>query len=1253
MKKPWKLHVGLLLSLVGLLVWQELRQNPAAFAASSDSLPASSPAHTTFPQGAFKAQPDSPVAHQAEVFTRFSAWKNQKNTSSTQRDAWLEQGIQLAATRRGILAEFARTQPERAAAQLMSLAELADLPEEVRALCEQPLSGTGSIDLQWLTGTDVDTGLSCTHRSIAYLGDQTLRVNSRKHLEAQSPRKDIPIDGHVIDGELLASPNPVRRLDHADLAAAKKSWPDGNPDHIDPITGNPASPDVAALIGGKIYHFENDHILDQVDATLAAADRQADQARTHTLQHGFAWLEAEGGTYDSNQPQVAATPFLTNQVDVLFIRVGFTDINPAVATKTELESALSSTNAALQNYSYGAASITGTVSSTVYSLGNSTTYSGNASGSANLLTAARNAASANYVLSNYDVVAVYFPHLSGADFGYSGLASVGGSDHWINGLTNTSTLVSVMVHEFGHNYGLFHANYWDPARQIAGDYNDSASSSLEYGDIFDRMGGGSDVASGYFNPFETNRLNWLPAGKTLQPTDNGTFRIYRFDSPTALNNPLLALRVPMGGSEYWWVGLRKQYPTIATSAYVVAEGLYASRSNLIDMTPGSQSPETNDRSDAPLPLGGNYHSASHGVRFRTLASGGTAPNEWIDVQIEFDSRLQFTRTSVQIDESAGSAVLTLSRSNGSAGVASIYYNTANGTATAGSDYLATSGTVTWPDGDATDKQILIPIRPDAIADGGENFTVSLSNPSGAALVSSQSTVTVTLKDAGQLLTDFTSSFFNTYVSSIVPLDDGKVVIGGSFTSGFSGHITRLNTNGTEDSTFVKGTGFNGDVNCIVRMNDGSLLVGGVFTTYNSIACNRIVKLSANGTLDTTFTTNTAGGANNAVNCISLTNTGQIVVGGNFTSFAGSSARGIVRLNPNGTREATSTFSDTGTPVNCQVYGMIAEDDGKIMLTGIIYNGFLPSRSGAVRLNLNGTRDESFNSINGLHSNGSATSIRNGYAIIRQTDGKYIIGGWFSAYNGNPASNIVRINTDGSFDNTFTPPSFNNDLYALLALPDGGLMAAGLFTSPTNRLAKLKSNGTLDTGFQQGTGPSGGAYGLARGADGAVWVGGNFFQYNGTSVWPVVKIASGSTPYQLWAAGQFSTSHYLAGTTDPTDDPDNDGINNLAEMAMGSSPVISGPNSFSALAGSTQFASGSGNQYLQASFSRSATNPGAWVAAQFSNDLGTWSPSSPMPGNNSVYDIIEQSSTRFTVRDKTPITPTLPNRFMRFVVVAPQ
>ena len=67
----------------------------------------------------------------------------------------------------------------------------------------------------------------------------------------------------------------------------------------------------------------------------------------------------------------------------------------------------------------------------------------------------------------------------------------------------------------------------------------------EDGDIFDRMGEGNET-NGYFNPCATNRLNWLPGSKVVQPAADGIWRIYRFDHPAALANPLLALRVPSG-----------------------------------------------------------------------------------------------------------------------------------------------------------------------------------------------------------------------------------------------------------------------------------------------------------------------------------------------------------------------------------------------------------------------------------------------------------------------------------------------------------------------------------------------------------------------------------------------------------------------------------------------------------------------------------------------------------------------------------
>ncbi len=89
--------------------------------------------------------------------------------------------------------------------------------------------------------------------------------------------------------------------------------------------------------------------------------------------------------------------------------------------------------------------------------------------------------------------------------------------------------------------------------------------------------------------------------------------------------------------------------------------------------------------------------------------------------------------------------------------------------------------------------------------------------------------------------------------------NGKILISGDFTT-YNGttanRIARLNSDGTLDTTFITGTGANSGVNTITLQPDGKILIGGYFTKYNNTTANRIARLNADGTLDTTFTTGT-------------------------------------------------------------------------------------------------------------------------------------------------------------------------------------------------------------------------------------------------------------------------------------------------------------------------------------------------------------------------------------------------------------
>ncbi|MBL0137736.1 MAG: delta-60 repeat domain-containing protein [Bacteroidetes bacterium] len=117
------------------------------------------------------------------------------------------------------------------------------------------------------------------------------------------------------------------------------------------------------------------------------------------------------------------------------------------------------------------------------------------------------------------------------------------------------------------------------------------------------------------------------------------------------------------------------------------------------------------------------------------------------------------------------------------------------------------------------------------------------------------------------------------------LPNGKIVVGGDFQSidGISkNHIVRLNANGTIDSTFNIGTGFSGKVTTLSLQPDGKAIAGGAFASYNSLSANNIIRLNTDGSVDSTF--NFGNGFNQQVNAITLQHNGKMVIGGNFTTY---------------------------------------------------------------------------------------------------------------------------------------------------------------------------------------------------------------------------------------------------------------------------------------------------------------------------------------------------------------------------------
>jgi hypothetical protein len=99
------------------------------------------------------------------------------------------------------------------------------------------------------------------------------------------------------------------------------------------------------------------------------------------------------------------------------------------------------------------------------------------------------------------------------------------------------------------------------------------------------------------------------------------------------------------------------------------------------------------------------------------------------------------------------------------------------------------------------------------------------------------------------------------------------------------------------------------VNSIVVEPDGKILIGGLFTTFNGTNRNRIARLKANGSLDTTLNPGT--GADGGVRTISLESDGKVLIGGDFTTVNGVVRPYVARLFGDAVAQSLSITQSNG------------------------------------------------------------------------------------------------------------------------------------------------------------------------------------------------------------------------------------------------------------------------------------------------------------------------------------------------------
>lgn len=362
------------------------------------------------------------------------------------------------------------------------------------------------------------------------------------------------------------------------------------------------------------------------------------------------------------------------------------------------------------------------------------------------------------------------------------------------------------------------------------------------------------------------------------------------------------------------------------------------------------------------------------------------------------------------------------------------------------------------------------------------------------------------------------------VTALAAQPDEKVLIGGGFTSvnGIARtNIARLNADGSLDGSFQNGfSGANNIVRAIVVQPDGKVLIGGSFTNVNGVSRNGIARLNADGSLDTNFVS-----AASSVLCIAPQADGKVLVGGGWNASTGTVNYALcARLNTNGTVDTNLHCTVSGScavPWSCtqpSVNSVAVQPDGKVLIGGLFTAVNGSTRYAIVRLNSDGSLDNSFTALNWQDNFGNNGSVN---SVAVQPDGKMLVGGIFNYLNATARGDIARLNASGTVDTNFLNglSGADGNVNAVTLQSDGRVLIGGLFSSVNGAgrhgIARLNSDGSLDASFQNGmAGVSGGfisyVQAIAVQSDGKVLIAGGFTTVNGVARNGFARLY-GSTP----------------------------------------------------------------------------------------------------------------------------------------------
>jgi len=285
------------------------------------------------------------------------------------------------------------------------------------------------------------------------------------------------------------------------------------------------------------------------------------------------------------------------------------------------------------------------------------------------------------------------------------------------------------------------------------------------------------------------------------------------------------------------------------------------------------------------------------------------------------------------------------------------------------------------------------------------------------------------------------------------------------------HLALLDTHGVPVPGFHAAIDGDALVFSVAVQRDGRILVSGVFPRVFHCDQGGVIRLMPDGTIDPSFRFEGAGQEGFRVGRVALDPSGRI----HLASYLDYSIE-VLRMDASGWVERDRTFR-----ASCSVrfVGDVRPPrvhvlaDGRYYLTGDFDQvwgpaGQVHAYGQILRLRADGTPDPTFDTFLGFRSMGWPWDVLV-HASVLLPDGRIVLGGQFTEFNGHARPGILALNTDGSLDLDFHPEEvFGANVEAVLPMSDGSFIAGGSFLlageATARRLVRFLPDGTPDRGF---------------------------------------------------------------------------------------------------------------------------------------------------------------------------------------------